>query len=267
MTHFICVTCGVQYPDSEQPPAHCLICEDERQYVNPNGQAWTTLDDLRKQHTNVIEEIEPGLHRIKSEPKVGIGQYAFLVQSSAGNILWDCITLIDEATVAAVKALGGIKAIAISHPHYHSSLVEWSKAFNAPVYIHAGNREWVTRPDPAVVLWEGAAKPLAEGLTVVHCGGHFEGAAVLHWDKGAEERGVVLCADTIDVVADARYMSFMYSYPNLIPLPASKVRAIVERLQPYAYDRMYDAFGGISIHDAKTRLRLSAERYVQAISE
>lgn len=267
MTHFICVTCGVQYADSAEPPKHCPICEDERQYVNPNGQAWTTLAELQREHRNIIEEIEPGLHRIKSEPKVGIGQYAFLVQSSAGNVLWDCITLLDDDTIAAVKALGGIKAIAISHPHYHSSLVEWSKAFDAPVYIHSGNREWVTRPDPAVVLWEGATRPLVEGMTVVHCGGHFEGATVLHWGHGAEGRGVVLCADTIDVVADTRYMSFMYSYPNLIPLPASKVRTIVERLQPYAYDRMYDAFGGISIHDAKTRLRLSAERYVRAISE
>ena len=267
MTHFICVTCGTQYPDSAQPPAHCPICEDERQYVNPNGQAWTKLDELRKQHTNVIEEIEPGLHHIKSEPKVGIGQYAFLVQSSAGNVLWDCITLIDDATIAAVNALGGIKTIAISHPHYHSSLVEWSKAFNAPVYIHTGNREWVMRPDPAVVFWQGASKLLAEGITVVHCGGHYEGATVLHWDKGAEGRGVILCADTIDVVADTRYMSFMYSYPNLIPLPASKVRAIVERLHPYAFDRMYDAFGGITLHAAKERLRLSAERYMRAISE
>jgi glyoxylase-like metal-dependent hydrolase (beta-lactamase superfamily II) len=267
MTHFICITCGTQYPDSVEPPAHCPICEDERQYVNPNGQAWTTLGELRQQHQNVIEEIEPGLHRIKSEPKVGIGQYAFLVRTGGGNVLWDCITLLDDATITAVNALGGIKAIAISHPHYHGTLVEWSKAFNAPVYIHAGNREWIMRPDPGVVFWEGMSIVLVEGVTVVHCGGHFEGATIGHWDKGADGRGVVLCADTIDVVADTRYMSFMYSYPNLIPLPASKVRAIVDRLQPYSFDRMYDAFGGITQRNAKERLRLSAERYVRAISE
>ncbi|MEZ4671810.1 MAG: hypothetical protein R3E39_28230 [Anaerolineae bacterium] len=267
MTNFICVTCGTQYPDSAIPPANCPICADERQYVNPNGQAWTTLEELRKHAKNVIVESELGLHYIKSEPKIGIGQQAFLVQSGSGNVLWDCITLLDEATIDAVKALGGISTIAISHPHYHGTLVEWSKAFNAPVYIHSGNKEWVMRDEGAVTFWNGATQPLGEGITIVHCGGHFEGATVLHWDKGAGGRGVVLCADTIDVVPDSRYMSFMYSYPNLIPLPASKVQAIVGRLGPYEFDRMYDAFGGISRHDAKERLNRSAERYVKAISE
>lgn len=268
MPYPICVTCGNQYPDTPQPPDHCPVCTDERQYINPDGQQWTTLEALRPHHSNIIEALEPGLWRIKSEPRVGIGQYAFLVQTAQGNILWDCITLLDDATIQAIQNLGGIKAIAVSHPHYHSTMVEWSHAFgHVPVYIHSGNRDWVLRPDPAIQLWEGSTLPLAEGVNVVHCGGHFEGATVLHWQQGADGRGVVLCADTIDVVSDSRYMSFMYSYPNLIPLPASKVRAIVSALQPYAFERMYDAFGGISKRDAYARLQRSADRYIRAISE
>jgi hypothetical protein len=27
----ICATCAVQYPDTQEPPAHCRTCEDERQ--------------------------------------------------------------------------------------------------------------------------------------------------------------------------------------------------------------------------------------------
>ncbi|HAX23411.1 MAG TPA: MBL fold metallo-hydrolase, partial [Chloroflexi bacterium] len=38
MEQYICVTCGTQYPEAEQPPAGCPICLDDRQYVNPNGQ-------------------------------------------------------------------------------------------------------------------------------------------------------------------------------------------------------------------------------------
>src|SRR5579859_3228048 len=211
MPDYICVTCGTQYPESEQPPAHCAICEDERQYVNPNGQSWTTLDDLRQNSHNVIEPVEAGLYRIKSEPRVGIGQYAHLVQTPHGNILWACISLIDDETIKAVGELGGIAAIAVSHPHFHSSVVEWSRAFHdAPVYIHQGNREWVMRPDPAILFWEENSRVLNDDVALIRCGGHFDGSAVLHCREGAEGRGVLLTADTIDIVADPRYVTFMY---------------------------------------------------------
>lgn len=268
MTHYICVTCGTQYPESDQPPARCPICEDERQYVNPNGQSWTTLEEIRRNAHNVIEQAEPGLYRLKSEPKVAIGQMAFLVQTPGGNVLWDCITLIDDETVAVINKLGGIQAIAISHPHYHSTIVEWSRAFNnAPVYIHEDNREWVMRPDPAVMFWRGEQQPLFDGLTLIRCGGHFEGSAVLHWRDGAEGRGVLLTGDTIDIVADARYMTFMYSYPNLIPLSASRVRRIIGAVEPFAFDRMYEAFGQITEQGAKEGLLYSAGRYIRAITD
>jgi hypothetical protein len=268
MTHFICVTCGTQYPDSAQPPEHCLICEDERQYVNPKGQTWTTLDEVRQQAHNVIEPLEPGLYRVKSEPKVGIGQSAHLVQTGAGNVLWDCITLIDDTTLNAIQALGGLTAIAISHPHFHSCMVEWSRAFNTiPIYIHEGNREWVVRPDSAIVFWEGHTKPLVEGVTLIRCGGHFDGSSVLHWSAGADGRGLLLSSDTIDVVADERYMTFMYSYPNYIPLPPSKVRGIVRAVERFEFDRIYDSFGGRCAQNAKAQVRFSAERYIRAITD
>lgn len=268
MPNYICVTCGTQYPESEQPPAHCLICEDERQYVNPHGQTWTTLDELRQQHRNTIEQVEPNLYRIKSEPKVGIGQSAHLVQTPNGNVLWDCITLIDPTTVDAIRALGGLKAIAISHPHFHSSMVEWSRAFDdVPVYVNAQNSQWVMRPDHSIILWEGKTQAILDGITLIHCGGHFDGSAVLHWRGGADGRGVLLTSDTIDIVTDTRYVTFMYSYPNQIPLPPSKIRAIVQAVEPFAFDRMYESFGAVTEKDAKASVIYSAERYIRAISE
>ena len=73
-------------------------------------------------------------------------------------------------------------AIAISHPHYYSSMVEWSHAFDgAPIYVHAADRPWVMRPDPHIVFWEQETLPLLGGLTLIRCGGHFAGGQVLHW--------------------------------------------------------------------------------------
>lgn len=194
----ICVTCGVQFAPTDRVPAACPVCEDERQYVRWSGQEWITLDELRRDHQNEVRD-DLGLSGIGTKPSFAIGQRALLVRSPGGNVLWDCITLIDEATVTAVQALGGIRAIAISHPHYYSSMVEWSHAFDAPIYLHAADRRWV---------------------------------------------------------------SFMYSYPNYVPLSAVEVDRIVAALEPFDFDRIYGAWWDRDVEsDAKAALRRSAERY------
>lgn len=267
MQNYICTTCGTQFAATYQPPKHCAICEDERQYVNWNGQTWTTLGDLQDQHHNTIKAEEPCLTGIGTDPRFGIGQRSLLVQTPQGNVLWDCISLIDDATVAAVQELGGLGAIAISHPHYYSSMVEWSRAFgNVPIYLHALDQEWVMRPDPAIVFWEGDTHSLWEGLTLIRGGGHFPGGTVLHWTAGAEQRGALLTGDIINVVQDRRYVSFMYSFPNLIPLSPHAVKRIVDAVDPFAFDRLYAAwFDSVVRHDAKNAVKRSAQRYMEAI--
>lgn len=263
---YICRTCGTQFPASLKPPAHCPICEDERQYVGLKGQQWTTLEALREEYHNIIRTVEPGLTGVGTSPAFAIGQRALLVQQPAGNVLWDCITLLDESTVTLIKALGGISAIAISHPHYYASMVEWSRAFDAPIFLHAADREWVMRPDPAVKFWSGDTCSLPGGLTLVRCGGHFPGGTVLHWPGGAEGRGALLTGDIINVVQDRRFVSFMYSFPNLIPLSPGAVRKVIAAVEPFAYDRIYSAWWDkVTPSGGKEAVRVSAERYIAAI--
>ncbi len=267
MPHFICTTCGTQYADAEQPPTICTICQDERQYVKATGQQWTTLERLRLTNRNSIKFKEPGLIGIGIDPQFAIGQRALVLRTARANVLWDCLPLLDGAVVEALQAMGGLSAIAISHPHYYSSMVEWSRAFGGvPIYLHAADRQWVMRPDPAVTFWEGETRSLAEGLTLVRCGGHFEGGTVLHWAGGAEGQGALLAGDIIQVVPDRKHVSFMYSYPNYIPLPASTVERIVRAVEPFEYDRVYGAFWDLVIaRDGKAVVRKSAERYRRAI--
>lgn len=266
MEHAICMTCGTQFAATEAPPAHCPICDDERQYVGWQGQRWTTLAALQRDYHNVIKDEEPRLTGIGTHPSFAIGQRALLVQTPEGNLLWDCISLIDGPTIAAVQALGGVKAIAISHPHYYSSMVEWSRAFDAPVLLHAADREHVMRPDPALEFWEGETRALFGGLTLIRCGGHFAGGTVAHWPQGAEGRGGLLVGDILQVVSDRRYVSFMYSYPNLIPLPAAKVEQIAAAVRPYAFDRLYGAWWERMVAtDGKAAVARSAARYIAAL--
>ncbi len=268
MQHYICLTCGTQYPATENLPSACLICQDERQYIGHNGQLWTTLAELQRQHQNVFIEEEPSLIGIVTEPRFAIGQRALLVQHPDGNILWDCISLIDEATIAKVQALGGISKIAISHPHYYSTMIEWSKVFNAPIYIHDDERQWVVRQDDAIQFWQGETLSLRDGLTLIRCGGHYDGSQVLHWAAGAGGKGVLLVGDTLVVVDDRRYVTFMYSYANMIPLSGSKIQKIMAALAPFDYDRIYSFRMGLVVKEnAKQGVQFSAERYLTAIKD
>ena len=267
---FLCVTCGTQFPPSVTPPDRCPICEDDRQYVGHSGQQWTTLAALRQTHANRFEPVanEPGVTRIVTEPRFGIGQSAYLIETPNGNILWDCIALIDDATVAEIGRRGGVQAIAISHAHYYTTMVEWSRALgDVPILLHEANRQWVMRPDPAIQYWSGDRIAPLPGITVLRTGGHFPGAMVLHWDnRGAGDgKGVLFPGDILTVVADRRWVTFMYSYPNDIPLDAATVARMANQIARYRFDRVHDAFDKHVVADGSERVQQSAERYISHV--
>ena len=267
MPAFICTACGMQFAPTPQPSAECPVCEDERQYVPPGGQDWVTLDELSRSSSNAWRVLEPNLFEIVIMPAFAIGQRAQLLRTPAGNVLWDCLSLVDSATIALIKALGGIKAIAISHPHYYSSMVEWSQAFGGiPIYLHKADQEWIFRRDPAIALWEGERKELMPGLTLICCGGHFPGGAVLHWAAGADGRGALLSGDIVQVVQDGKTVSFMRSFPNFIPMSAPAVERVVKALAPFPFETIHGAFPTRTIwKDGKSVLQKSAERYLAYI--
>jgi hypothetical protein len=264
---YICVTCGMQYAETDGPPKTCPVCEDERQYVGWDGQKWTTLPEMQGKFRNVIKEEEAGLHSILTQPQIGIGQRAFVVRTAKGNLLWDCVPHLDDDTVKAVKALGGLAAVAVSHPHYYTTMVEWSHAFGrAPVHIHEADQKWVLRPDAVVEFWKGESKDLFGGLKLINTGGHFEGFQVLYWPGGCKGKGVLLSGDQPQVCRDRRWVSFLWSYPNMIPLPAKAIRRIAAALRPLEYERLYGAFPGLTVvDDAKGAVERSATRYLKAI--
>ena len=266
MTH-LCVTCGTQFLPADRPPQRCPICEDERQFVGLQGQQWTTLDRLQKSHRNTIYQEAEGIWGILTVPQFGIGQRALLVSTSQGNILWDCVSLINPDTVELIRALGGISAIAISHPHYYTSMVEWSRAFGGvPIYLHEDDRDWVQRPDPVIRFWKGDTYSLAQNLTLIHLGGHFPGFQVLHAASVENGQGAIFSGDQPQVCPDKRYVSFMYSYPNFVPLDAASVRRIVSALEPFAFTRLYGAWPNFVVQaNAKEAVRRSAERYLRAL--
>ena len=262
MTFFHCATCGAQFTPSDAPPDRCPICDDARQYVPPSGQAWRTLDDLRSAHRNEIRP-EGAYDGVGTNPPFAIGERALLVPAGDRFVLWDCLPLVDDEVADEIERRGGLAAIAISHPHYYTGMADWAHRFDCPVLLHADDREWITRPDDAIELWEGETRDLGHGLTLIRCGGHFAGGTVLH----DAERRALLSGDIVQVIPDRGWVSFMYSYPNLIPLPAAEVERMAAALEPYAFDAIQGAWWETTIpHDAKAIVRHSADRYIRALA-
>ena len=262
----VCATCGAWFPDADDPPVACPICEDDRQWVPADGQRWTTPEDVLDGRTPDIREHEPRLTGIGLGPSFAIGQRMLLVETEAGNVLWDMIPAVADDAVAAVRERGGARAIAISHPHYYSAASAWSEALGGvPVLLHAADAEWVTRPDPAIEYWDGDVRELLGGLALLRLGGHFPGATVLHWPGGADGRGALLSGDVVMALPD-RNVSFMWSYPNLVPLPASEVERIGASLEPWPFERIYGAWWDRVVPaDAKDAVRRSVARYTAAL--
>lgn len=249
MSYPICATCGVQYGAAV---SSCPVCEDARQYVPVSGQTWTSLEALRASHTNEIRD-EHGFVGVGTTPKFAIGQRALKVE----DVLWDCVTLIDEETV---ERIGPVRAIAISHPHYYSSMIEWARALDCPVLLHEADREWVMRPDAAIEYWSGDTYDLGRGMTLIRCGGHFAGGTVLHRETD------LFAGDIVQVIPDRAWVAFMYSFPNFIPLPAASVRSVGAALAPFAFERIYGAWWGAVIErDGSNIVRRSVERYLAAL--
>jgi glyoxylase-like metal-dependent hydrolase (beta-lactamase superfamily II) len=260
----ICATCGNHYAAGTQVPEECVICADERQWVPPAGQRWTSLQDLSAAgHRSLVREVEPGLVGVGTEPPFAIGQRGLLVRTDEGNVLWDVPGHVDEIAFDAVRELGGLHVLTASHPHFYGAIVEWSRAFDAEIVLPDADVHWLTRPTDAVRTWSGMETVLP-GVTLIQCGGHFSGSAVLHWQAGAGGRGALLTGDTIFVTPGEDRVSFLRSAPNRLPLPEDAVRRIVDSVRPYEFDRIYGGWWTPVVREnAKTIVEDSALRYVQ----
>ncbi len=263
---YVCATCAAHYPASGRTPEVCSICTDERQYVGAGGQRWFRHSELQEQHEMRFEEYEPGLWAVGLQPSIAIGQRALLVRTPSGNVLWDCVPVLTEAGRQRLLEHGGIRAIAVSHPHFYTGIALFARSFGAEVLLHEADRQHVTHPDERIQFWEGETLEVVDGVTLIRAGGHFAGGTVLHWAEGADGAGALLTADIIGVVPDRRYVSFLYSFPNQIPLPPREVERVGAAVEPFTFDRIYGGWQGNVIETgAKQVVRRSVERYRRAV--
>jgi hypothetical protein len=258
----ICCTCGTQLSEAQPLPEFCPICSDDRQYISAQGQRWTNLAQLKKSYSNKISKINERLYTLKTEPDFAIAQRAFLLLSANGNVLWDCIPLLDEPTIDFIKSKGGLQAIVFSHPHYYSTMNAWASAFDCPVYIHRNDQPYVFNKGEAIRLWEGDVHPLWDDISIVKIGGHFPGSCLLHVDS-LSAGGAILCGDSLYISRSKRHIAVMYSYPNQIMLSKKEFAAVHKNCSGLSFDTLYGAFEGQNLEgNAYDVFTASMKRYI-----
>jgi hypothetical protein len=256
----MCTECGTQYPEN-YTENNCIICEDERQSVPQSGQSWTTHEKLLEKHSVKIKKINDNLYEFTVNPRFSIGQRALFIISESGNIMWDCIPLLDEGVIEFIKSKGGLKSIAISHPHYYSIMKMWAETFGSNILIHEKDQEWVVNGGNSVEYWTGDTKELWDTLQLHNIGGHFDGSSIIEipW---MGEKGTILIGDTMYLSPSLRHFAVMRSYPNRIPLPLNEIRRIQGRFENIPFDTIYGFYSYQNIEkNAKEILKNSFSRY------
>jgi hypothetical protein len=257
-----CSACGTAFVDEKFTSGNCPVCSDDRQYIPSKGQSWTKREDLQNNFNNLITPIADNFYEIKTIPKFAIGQRAFLITSPNGNILWDCMPLLKDNTVEFIKSKGGLKAIAISHPHYYSSMNEWAETFNCPIYIHQSDEEFIFTKGSHINLWNGDENELWDSIKIKNIGGHFPGSSILIVPFLSKE-GTILCGDTFYISPSKRHISVMYSYPNLIPVSLSEINRINGIMKNVPFDTIIGGFDNQKISpNAKDILNASFAKYL-----
>ncbi|KAK0285781.1 hypothetical protein LTR35_005121 [Friedmanniomyces endolithicus] len=229
---------------------------------------------MRGKYENEYQKVGAGdgdeqMWSIWTEPKFGIGQRCVFIQTDHGNVLWDCITNLDEETAAIIKQEGGLKAIIISHPHYYTTHLEWAQVFDCPVYLASDDKEWISREDQRGCLRfiEGTSQQIIPGVTAIKVGGHFPGSLVLLWNKK------LLIADSFVTTPSALYhvdrlpgttsYAFMWAIPNMIPLPPAELYKMWQAIRPYEFHSTHGAFVGQDVRDEKVKDRVLESMKIQ----
>ena len=259
----ICATCGTRF---SKLPVLCPVCADERQYLPHSGQAWISYRQLAQDHSIRITPLNDFIFELIVTPSFAIAQRALLVMTSDGNFLWDCLPFLDEETISFIQSKGGLQGIAISHPHYYGLMAVWAKTFECPLHLHSLDNTWVMEETHHLQSWSGSQYRLTEELEMIHTGGHFAGSCIMAIKKEGHA-GILLVGDSLQVARSGGFVSIMYSYPNLIPLPHTDVLTIFERVNRLHFDAIYGAFPWQNLHAGAKGIVVKSAAHFNAISK
>ena len=277
----ICNACGHQFPSADRASVRtCHICDDPRQFVPASGQTFTTMKELRETHHNEFTPYtrDARITFISTSPSFAIGQCATLIKTPKGNILWDCIALLDDETIRQIKDAGGLRLIAISHPHFYTSHVQWARAFGCPVYLASADKMWTTLRSPHQQFVSDIDTDLFDtGAKLIKLGGHFPGSFTLLFDGHLFHADTLMTSPAgvgkydVDATGEPRKtppgltsFSFLWSIPNRIPLSADEMARMWDILRHYEFHTTHSSFVNMSIESPGVKASVLESMKIQA---
>ncbi|TQV90726.1 hypothetical protein V2A60_006934 [Cordyceps javanica] len=205
------------------------------------------------------DSVDGRIWSIFSSPQFAIGQRAVFIETEAGNVLWDCISLLDPDTIDFIKSRGGLKAIAISHPHFYSTHLDWAHEFDCPVYLAVEDKEWINRDDERGHrrFVSGLSLEILPAVNIVKLGGHFPGSSALHWNEnlfvgdsiGISQSGLVRAHHN----KNHQVFFFHYAFPNFIPLGPTAMLEMWERLERWEFTSLFSLFYRTTVRDPEVK--------------
>src|SRR5919108_368987 len=111
-------------------------------------------------------------------------------------------------------------------------------------YVGWDGQQWVSMAELAAAGHRSRVAEEGPGVLGVGTEPAFPGGQVLHWAGADGGAGALLSGDIATVVPDRRWVSFMYSYPNLIPERPAVVERALGLVAPYRFESIYGAWWG-----------------------
>ncbi|KAF7196741.1 hypothetical protein HII31_02111 [Pseudocercospora fuligena] len=272
----VCSTCGTQYDTLlDDSTMSCRMCNEPRQFLPPIGQAWTSLADMQGHYKNQIkqDELDGRIWSIFTQPQFAIGQRAVFLETDEGNILWDCVSFLDQDTIDFIRSRGGLRAIAISHPHFYTTHLAWAKEFDCPVYLTGTEKAYLNRIDEGEqrIFVDQEVHEILPGVNMIRLGGHFPGSSVLHYDntvvcsllcQQVEETStnayssllgsaILTCSQSglnlSNHTKEHQVFFFHYAQPNFIPLGPTGMHSMWKRLSKWDFHTLHSLFYGAHV--------------------
>lgn len=230
---WVCTNCGFWQRYFAAPPS-CPVCLDYRHPLPPNGWDFRSAEDVGRHHVTTWREVLDGVWMLEAEPAVGIGPAGWLIETEHGNIHWEGAGWTSDDALDWMASRGGVRFLAFSHSHVLGSAWRVAERFRPEVVVQSAQLPFA---QALPVSWPfGARAEWADGLALVHTGGHTEGHSVLHWAA----RRLVFCGDAfkfrLDADGRATHVSTHKAYDAHIPLSHDDARSYRETFGALDFD-------------------------------
>ncbi|WP_290184899.1 hypothetical protein [Corynebacterium glaucum] len=241
----------------------CPVCEDPRQYRDPEGQVWldpTSLTDVKVK----VKKIASDAFSMTTCPKIGIGHTSYLLKSQDQWLLWDPLPVVLDPVEALIETGENLSplTIAASHPHMYGAQSHWADSYGGRVLVNQMDEEWAHTKSVPSVFWKDDLQ-IDLRSRLVQLGGHFPGSSVLVWRRSATESWL-FSSDTAQIRPNERF-AFMWSYPNLLPLNSTEVERMVKRYPTTGAIKALDNFGRTLKGNVDSIFKVSAQAHIKRL--